>query len=151
MDDGARPASRAPDHISTIGQTSSIYLPRSTAASSRPWRKTMARRPRSGIGSKVDMPITPMLDMTFQLLAFFVLTFQPQSALEGKLEFSLPANPPPVGTVETPPVIVEPREPEDSCREADTGRQDSARRPWQRQHQGPDPGERGRGNRFAGP
>lgn len=60
----------------------------------------MARALRSGVSSKVDMPITPMLDMTFQLLAFFILTFQPQAALEGKLEFSLPANPQPVGTAE---------------------------------------------------
>src|SRR6185295_4812562 len=36
------------------------------------------------------MPITPMLDMTFQLLSFFLLTFTPHSATEGKLDFSLP-------------------------------------------------------------
>jgi biopolymer transport protein ExbD len=36
------------------------------------------------------LPITPMLDMTFQLFAFFVFTYSPQS-LEGKMDFSLPA------------------------------------------------------------
>jgi biopolymer transport protein ExbD len=36
------------------------------------------------------LPVTPMLDMTFQLFAFFVFTYHPQS-LEGKLDFSLPA------------------------------------------------------------
>src|SRR3974390_36629 len=50
----------------------------------------MARLRSGPVDSKVDLPITPMLDMTFQLLAFFVLTFQPQSALEGRLEFTLP-------------------------------------------------------------
>lgn len=36
------------------------------------------------------LPITPMLDMTFQLFAFFVFTYHPQS-LEGKVDFKLPA------------------------------------------------------------
>jgi biopolymer transport protein ExbD len=36
------------------------------------------------------LPITPMLDMTFQLFAFFVFTYHPQ-ALEGKIDFTLPA------------------------------------------------------------
>ena len=39
---------------------------------------------------EVDIPVTPMLDMTFQLLAFFILTYHP-SSLEGQMEFSLPA------------------------------------------------------------
>jgi biopolymer transport protein ExbD len=51
----------------------------------------MARLRSGPVDSKVDMPITPMLDMTFQLLAFFLLTFQPHSALEVSLAFSLPA------------------------------------------------------------
>src|SRR5438477_9504059 len=38
----------------------------------------------------VDMPITPMLDMAFQLLMFFILTYHP-SALEGHMDLSLPA------------------------------------------------------------
>ena len=50
----------------------------------------MARLQHESPSGKVDLPITPMLDMTFQLLAFFVLTFQAKSALEGKMEFGLP-------------------------------------------------------------
>ncbi len=34
----------------------------------------MARR---SLASEVDVPITPMLDMAFQLLTFFVMTFNP--------------------------------------------------------------------------
>jgi len=37
----------------------------------------------------VELPITPMLDMTFQLLVFFLFTFRPP-ALEGQLDFALP-------------------------------------------------------------
>src|SRR5262245_12207487 len=36
-----------------------------------------------------DLPITPMLDMAFQLLSFFVFTFQPQSR-EAQIAFTLP-------------------------------------------------------------
>lgn len=39
---------------------------------------------------EVNLPITPMLDMTFQLLTFFIFTFRPQ-AMEGKLDLTLPA------------------------------------------------------------
>ncbi|WP_439622296.1 ExbD/TolR family protein [Gemmata sp.] len=36
-----------------------------------------------------DLPITPMLDMSFQLLAFFILTFRP-SPTEGQIALRLP-------------------------------------------------------------
>ena len=36
-----------------------------------------------------DLPITPMLDMSFQLMAFFVFTFRP-SPTEGQIAMSLP-------------------------------------------------------------
>jgi biopolymer transport protein ExbD len=36
-----------------------------------------------------DLPITPMLDMSFQLLAFFILTFKP-GPTEGQLALLLP-------------------------------------------------------------
>ncbi|VTU00625.1 hypothetical protein, partial : Biopolymer transport protein ExbD/TolR OS=Isosphaera pallida (strain ATCC 43644 / DSM 9630 / IS1B) GN=Isop_2619 PE=3 SV=1: ExbD [Gemmataceae bacterium] len=39
-----------------------------------------------------DLPITPMLDMSFQLLAFFILTFRP-SPTEGQIPISLPSVP----------------------------------------------------------
>ncbi len=53
----------------------------------------MARRLQrvSSGDTKVDLPITPMLDMTFQLLAFFLLSFQASSTLEGKMDFTLAA------------------------------------------------------------
>jgi biopolymer transport protein ExbD len=54
----------------------------------------MLRRQRAGLpATKVEMPITPLLDVTFQLLFFLVLTFQPRSVVEGGMEFSLPAEP----------------------------------------------------------
>src|SRR5437588_12851124 len=36
-----------------------------------------------------DLPITPMLDMSFQLLAFFIMTFQP-TRTEGQIMVALP-------------------------------------------------------------
>ena len=39
--------------------------------------------------TKPELPITPMLDMSFQLLAFFVITYKP-ATLEGSLSMSLP-------------------------------------------------------------
>ena len=41
---------------------------------------------------KIEMPITPMLDMSFQLLSFFILTFNPPGAGEGQLDMFLPAS-----------------------------------------------------------
>jgi len=41
---------------------------------------------------EVQFPVTPMLDMAFQLLAFFILTFQAPSA-ETRLDLYLPAAP----------------------------------------------------------
>src|SRR6478752_6547702 len=37
-----------------------------------------------------DLPITPMLDMSFQLMAFFIFTFRPMPT-EGQIAMSLPA------------------------------------------------------------
>ena len=62
----------------------------------------MARKQRSGLPAKVELPITPMLDMTFQLLAFFVLTFQAHSAMEGKVDFGLPPENSAPGTGQAP-------------------------------------------------
>jgi biopolymer transport protein ExbD len=51
----------------------------------------MARRQRPGDKPvDVSLPITPMLDMSFQLLFFFVMTFQAANALEGQLDLYLP-------------------------------------------------------------
>jgi len=53
-----------------------------------------ARRParRAGPPIEVQFPVTPMLDMAFQLLAFFVLTFQTPTA-ETRLDLYLPSAP----------------------------------------------------------
>ncbi len=49
-------------------------------------------RYRSGPPEEVMFPVTPMLDMAFQLLAFFVLTFQAPTA-ETHLDLDLPVTP----------------------------------------------------------
>jgi biopolymer transport protein ExbD len=38
----------------------------------------------------VVLPITPMLDMTFQLMFFFLTTFNPSNAKEGQMSLNLP-------------------------------------------------------------
>jgi biopolymer transport protein ExbD len=53
-------------------------------------RRQRSRRPEEPEG--VQFPVTPMLDMAFQLLAFFILTFQAPSA-ETHLDLDLPATP----------------------------------------------------------
>ncbi|SRR6266851_6335041 len=40
---------------------------------------------------EIVLPITPMLDMAFQLLTFFIFTYHP-SALEGQMELQLPSD-----------------------------------------------------------
>jgi biopolymer transport protein ExbD len=50
----------------------------------------MSRRRHQGTESvEPDLPITPMLDMSFQLLAFFILTFKP-APTEGQIAMTLP-------------------------------------------------------------
>jgi biopolymer transport protein ExbD len=51
-------------------------------------------------GSKVMVPITPMLDMTFQLLFFFLLNYHPQ-AQEGQMDLALPTEKPKVSRENT--------------------------------------------------
>jgi biopolymer transport protein ExbD len=46
---------------------------------------------RPGPPEEVLFPVTPMLDMAFQLLAFFILTFNPSA--ETNLDLDLPATP----------------------------------------------------------
>ena len=50
----------------------------------------MTTRRKSEAGPEPNLPVTPMLDMAFQLLAFFVMTYHP-SDLEGQMELSLPS------------------------------------------------------------
>lgn len=51
-----------------------------------------SRKYRPGPPDEVFFPVAPMLDMAFQLLAFFVLTFRAPSA-ETHLDLHLPATP----------------------------------------------------------
>ena len=48
------------------------------------------RRHRSEAAPEVSLPITPMLDMAFQLLTFFIFTYHP-SGLEGQMDLNLPS------------------------------------------------------------
>lgn len=50
----------------------------------------MTVRRKTEAGPEPNLPITPMLDMAFQLLAFFVMTYHP-SDLEGQMDLSLPS------------------------------------------------------------
>ena len=64
----------------------------------------MSRRPAPP--DEVYFPVVPMLDMAFQLLAFFILTFQPPGR-ETRIDLELPAAPvalPP----RSRPTVVEP-------------------------------------------
>ncbi len=50
----------------------------------------MARRLKAGSNIDVELPIVPFLDMSFQILFFFIMNYHP-SALEGQMDMSLPA------------------------------------------------------------
>jgi len=60
------------------------------------------RRPHE-THTKPELPITPMLDMSFQLLAFFVITYKP-ATLEGQLSLLLPK---PGADTPAPPAIID--------------------------------------------
>ena len=47
------------------------------------------KRRHESPGTEPDLPITPMLDMSFKLMAFFILTFRPVPT-EGQLALILP-------------------------------------------------------------
>jgi biopolymer transport protein ExbD len=53
----------------------------------------MRRRKRRGSAEEVELNLAAMLDMAFQLLAFFILTFKP-APMEGQVNLRLP---PPIG------------------------------------------------------
>jgi biopolymer transport protein ExbD len=72
--------------MDTAAPTSSILGATVPAAS-----RTSRYRPKPA--EEVVFPVVPMLDMAFQLLAFFILTFRAPSA-ETRLNLKLPTTPP---------------------------------------------------------
>jgi biopolymer transport protein ExbD len=48
-------------------------------------------RKGDGPGNEVTLPVTPMLDMAFQLLFFFITVFNPAD-IEGQMDLSLPSD-----------------------------------------------------------
>jgi biopolymer transport protein ExbD len=52
---------------------------------------TFIRRSGTDAPAEVILPITPMLDMAFQLLFFFIMTFNPAD-LEGQMDLALPVD-----------------------------------------------------------
>jgi biopolymer transport protein ExbD len=70
------------------------------------------RRKNADGDSKIVLPITPMLDMTFQLLFFFIVSFHPADA-EGAVGMTLPADKAPFGLAPLPPGAVAPAMPSD--------------------------------------
>lgn len=67
----------------------------------------MSRRHKKKKGEDVQLNLAAMLDMAFQLLTFFILTFRP-SPVEGQLAVNLP-----------PPVAI--TNPQDKPKESDSG------------------------------
>ena len=51
----------------------------------------MAFRHKPAAGTEITLPITPMLDMSFQLLFFFISTFKLPTGMEGTLDLLLPS------------------------------------------------------------
>jgi biopolymer transport protein ExbD len=51
----------------------------------------MSRKKEDEHQPKPQMPVTPMLDMAFQLLSFFILTFHPDAQFEVEMDLALPA------------------------------------------------------------
>ncbi len=52
-------------------------------------RRTKRRRQSSGVQEEVELNMAAMLDMAFQLLAFFILTFKP-SEVEAQISMRMP-------------------------------------------------------------
>lgn len=56
----------------------------------------MAERRSVAAPEKVDIQMTPMIDIVFQLMAFFLMTFQ-VATVEGDFQLKLPKSPPVIG------------------------------------------------------
>jgi biopolymer transport protein ExbD len=78
----------------------------------------MARRFREQEDTEVVLPITPMLDMAFQLLAFFIFTYHP-SDLEGQMELNLPEKTEAIGDANNPNMVASDKPDEEPKLEAE--------------------------------
>ncbi len=54
-------------------------------------RRRFQRRATSSPEGEIVINVVPMLDMTFQLLFFFIITFQPPDGIEAQIPLTLPA------------------------------------------------------------
>lgn len=54
-------------------------------------RRRFQRRVTSSPEGEIVINVVPMLDMTFQLLFFFIITFQPPDGIEAQIPLTLPA------------------------------------------------------------
>lgn len=61
----------------------------------------MKKRRGGGLPGKVDQNMTPMIDVVFQLLAFFVMTFK-LATVEGDFNIKMPISAPSAGVSENP-------------------------------------------------
>lgn len=68
----------------------------------------MLFRRNNEAGLEIEIPITPMLDMAFQLLVFFIFTYHP-SEMEGLMEMAMKGN----AGIAPPPRMVDPEPGED--------------------------------------
>lgn len=68
----------------------------------------MRRRYRDKYHTEVDLPITPMLDMAFQLLTFFIISYHP-SAMEGQFNINIMATEQTAGDQQSPTAPASPR------------------------------------------
>lgn len=68
----------------------------------------MSRKKKKEPLIDITLPITPMLDMSFQLLSFFMLTFHPMPT-EGQMSINLPK----IDTTDSPPPMDQITPPED--------------------------------------
>src|SRR4030088_2922513 len=69
---------------------SNILTTCSTTFSSLTEKEMRSRRKGKEAPTELTMPITPMLDMSFQLLFFFITTFKLPTGMEGEMDLALP-------------------------------------------------------------
>ena len=63
----------------------------------------MGRVTDDGPTPEVPLPIAPMLDLSFQLLFFAIVTYNPIPYIEGQMAMNLPKKEEKKGSVDTPP------------------------------------------------